>query len=672
MTISLTLYKKIQDNKEFIIKNFYYRKEVEVEFELSNQYKNFVNKLETNNREIVPEINKKSKLDSINNILFKKLIILFNEINLKNLDILICYTPKIQLDTMTSIKRDKLLNDYEKIYDEIPEVFDNFLKGNSKKIKEDFNELLIEIAKDNVLDCKSFDTIIISIGKFIKKIKGRSMSYGKYDKEWFFIIYNDIIYYITPTKDKKNIKLCINNTFTKDESEWFIEFSETSYSPIFDAMKDLKNLPEPTYLNTELSRRKSITKLSDITFNKEPKKLGKYTEKEYFDKRNLYEEDSILWNNKDKHLEYQIHEVMQCFRNDKYTQVDIDKAKKSGFTKAEINKQFYTKTGYLKQIFGPSDANYRREPFIKQILNFPHIFDNKTSNKGGKILKCDLELVKKIRFELNNILDLIKIKYPPKKNKEYFLIDLAGGASKHFDYSLYSFTKEELNEPQDTFLVKKNLWKKLEFKSNGKAINISGLSNYLSKSPITLFDTVNKTFGNEFLEYTQNIIPYKKWLKQHINYNEYFTKAVENILQGQKDKIYIIWNVEAKKIYLDNFLDNELKINRINDKPQIYLDEELLNKGQIRIIIQTGESEQWIDYKKSNKKSKIEEDEYEEEIQEDVEINGKKFTSGGFKFHLKRNKTAFFNDKKFQNNLAKLDMFQDESGKLDIENSNYF
>jgi len=173
---------------------------------------------------------------------------------------------------------------------------------------------------------------------------------------------------------------------------------------------------------------------------------------------------------------------------------------------------------------------------------------------------------------------------------------------------------------------------------------------------------VYKTFGNEFIKFTQNISLHKKWLKRHVNYNEYFTKAVENILQGQKDKIYIIWNVEAKKIYLDNFLDNELKINRINDKPQIYLDEEKLNKGQIRIIIQTGESEQWIDYKKSNKKSKIEDEYEEEEIQEDVEINGKKFKSGSFQFHLKRNKTAFFNDKKFENKLE----------KLEIDNSNFF
>ena len=38
--------------------------------------------------------------------------------------------------------------------------------------------------------------------------------------------------------------------------------------------------------------------------------------------------------------------------------------------------------------------------------------------------------------------------------------------------------------------------------------------------------------------------------------------------------------------------------------------------------------------------------------------------SDGFKFNIKRNKTIFFNDKKFQNKLDKLD-------KLEIDTSNY-
>ena len=76
MTISLLLYKKIRDNNEFIIKNFYYRKQVGLE--KLDQYKNFSKKLEKNNREIVSEINEKSNDKEINNTLFKKLIILLS------------------------------------------------------------------------------------------------------------------------------------------------------------------------------------------------------------------------------------------------------------------------------------------------------------------------------------------------------------------------------------------------------------------------------------------------------------------------------------------------------------------------------------------------------------------------------------------------------------------
>lgn len=68
----------------------------------------------------------------------------------------------------------------------------------------------------------------------------------------------------------------------------------------------------------------------------------------------------------------------------------------------------------------------------------------------------------------------------------------------------------------------------------------------------------------------------------NINDNNYFAEAIENILKGQKNKIYIIWNVEDEKIYMDEFLNSELKIKRIDNIPQIYLDEEKLNDGKIR------------------------------------------------------------------------------------------
>ena len=82
---------------------------------------------------------------------------------------------------------------------------------------------------------------------------------------------------------------------------------------------------------------------------------------------------------------------------------------------------------------------------------------------------------------------------------------------------------------------------------NKKARKIIDLSNYLQKSPITLFDTINKTFANQFIKMAQNITSNKKWLIKYINYNNYFTEGIENMLTSQKNKIYIIWNVQEKK-----------------------------------------------------------------------------------------------------------------------------
>jgi hypothetical protein len=612
MTISLSFYKQLRNNKDLIVKNYHYRRYIGFT-KYQNDFKN-----KSKNIETIAKINRDSSINADNINIYKHIILIVNKLNITHINALICYTPK--LENINNDKRNNLFELYETIYKTINKTISH---------NDDFQKLLVEIALHNVSPCKEFKSISIPMKKFRKKIQQRAINYGKYDKTWHYIIYNDIIYYLTidTKKPKTNINLCINGTFTIKEAEWLMDFAEHDYSPIFNAMENPKNLPEPTYITEPLSRRKSISKLSGINYDKNPKKLGTYTPKEYFDSKNPYTPGSVNFNKREKHLEFKIREVMQCFRNDR--------------------------DNNGKLLFGPVEANERREPFIKQVLNFPPIYNHKKGNKGGKINKCDLKLLEKIRFELNNILALIKLKYPPKQDKEFFLLDLAGGAGKHFDYSLYSFTKEELKQPQNTFLVKKNLWKKLEFKTNQNAKNINGLSNYLQKAPQPLFDTVNKTFANEFIKMTQNIVLHKKWLRKNINNNEYFTRAIENILQGQKNKIYIIWNVEDEKIYLDNFLDNELKINHDeNNKPQIYLDEELLNKGFVRIIIKTGESEHWIDYVKSKKNKKQETDEEDEE--EDVDDDSKN-VSGNFKFQLKRNIIAFF-DKKFQKKLQKLNI----------------
>jgi hypothetical protein len=582
MTISLEIYKKIRDNKALVIKNFYYHTKL--------------NKTPKLTSIDITEINEDSKIDKDNIIIYKILVLVFNNSNV-NVDSLICYTTG----------KKNLFKQFEKIYND----YNNYISGFPKKyddiVKNNFKKLLHDMAKNDTLGCDSLgqNPIQISKNNLEEKIKNRNVDYGIYknkdmypdDKKrhnWLYIIYDDIIYHLI--YQGKKMFLCKNANNSAAEYDTFIEFVENVYSPLRDAMDDPKNIPGPTFSPEKLIKRNSISDIADIGSSKQ---IGKYTSKSYFDKKHPNPE----------HLKYTIKETMACFRNDKDANGKI--------------------------ILGPANANYRREPFLKQVLNFPPKCKN--GKNGESISEDDLKLVKKIKSELNDILTKIKNKYPPPPDKDYFLIDLEGGAGKHFDYSLYAFTENELNQPQDTFLVKSNLWKKLEFKSYQNKKTIAGLSNYLSKSPLTLFDTVNSTFGKEFLKHFKN--KNINWIRTNVNGNEYFAKAIENILQGQKNKIYIIWNVNDEKIYLDEFPDNELKIKRENGIPKIDLDEEQLKKGIIRIRATTVNDvyTHQITYSK-----KLTGDDLEINPEEESDESEDK-TNGQFRFNLKRKIATDFN-----------------------------
>jgi hypothetical protein len=73
MTVSLLLYKKLRDNKNSILKNYYYRDAIDEDNDNDdnddNQYRNFL-KIKKN-KEIVPEVNKKAyDTPSENNLIF--------------------------------------------------------------------------------------------------------------------------------------------------------------------------------------------------------------------------------------------------------------------------------------------------------------------------------------------------------------------------------------------------------------------------------------------------------------------------------------------------------------------------------------------------------------------------------------------------------------------------
>lgn len=539
MSISLLIYKQIRDNKINIIKNYYYYKSLEEQekdyYKLNNDDITLINKKSNDN--------KKGRNDE----LYKYIILAFNSLENVVFQALICYTTG----------KPEYFDRFQEIYKKYNKILGK-IKVNH--INEKFNEFLSYIAENDTLVCDSLgrNRIQISKNNLKDKIENRNVRYGKYKNKtmypndssrhnWMYIIYDDVIYNLI-YQDQK-MYLCKNkNVNSESEYKFFIEFIENEYSPLKNAMNDPKNNPGPSFTPEEIFRRKSMSNIKDIGRNSKLTQFGKYNSESYFDSEHPNE----------KHLEFTIKETMACFRNDR------------------------DKNG--KVIMGAAKSNYRREPFLKQVLNFPPLC---TQGKDGEIINdIDLKLVKKIKSRLNKVLQKIKEKYPPPPSKEYFLIDLEGGAGKHFDYSLYAFTEEELNKPQDFFLVKANLWKKLEFKSNKTARRIFDLSNYLSKSSLTLFDTVNSTFGKVLNEKLQDISKNKEWLRENIN-SDYFANAIENILQGQKDKIYIIWNVEDEKIYLDEFKEEELIIQRDKNGPKLRLDEKLLEKNELRILVTT-------------------------------------------------------------------------------------
>lgn len=567
MPVDLKTYKLLRENKKNIIRNFHYRNALE-KYNEGKQYENFKGQREDEEFFVYVNKNSKNTLDNIK--IYKKIVVMFNKVfdESSTIDTLVCYTPeyRYKLDKMGSKKRELLLKSYERIFNMV----------TPRNLDEDFDNLLKTMAKNDTHTCDdALPKLKVKITDLEKKIKDRKMFIGKntdYEEIWYFSIYDELVFYFTPVSRKQEIEICINYKInTQKEYKKIIEFITEDYSPIRDSLEDDKNMPEETFSNAPLSRRKSITELASIQYKNEDErvgKLGKFTPDQYF--------------NNPARIENKIKEIMKCFRNDRQTTPNAK--------------------GKFPMIYNQSDANEMRETFMKHVLNFPPTF---TQGINGREVICDvdLDLVKKIRKELNNVLVMIKQKYPPPPDKKYFLIDLAGGAGKHFDYSLYAFNEEQLKKQQDTFLVKENLWKKLEFKSDGKARNIKQLPQYLSKASLTLFDTANKTFAKLFEQKARDVGRNKGWLRKALT-GEYFAKGIENTLKGQKNKIYIIWNVPDAKIYLDEFLEEELKVRRVDGVPQIVLDEKLFEEGKIRVRIQTenGKNSHQITYTKKKVK----------------------------------------------------------------------
>jgi hypothetical protein len=154
---------------------------------------------------------------------------------------------------------------------------------------------------------------------------------------------------------------------------------------------------------------------------------------------------------------------------------------------------------------------------------------------------------------------------------------------------LYLFGEKELTQKN---IIKTKPWKKLEFKSNNKHINtISGLPEYATMATNTLFasnfDTKDtpenqrsikeNTFLNDFNEIRKNRKvndpEYLNDIADFLTNNETVVASyIENILQSQLDKIFLIWHPDGN-FALDEFTASELKIVKSNGrKLNIYVD----------------------------------------------------------------------------------------------------
>jgi len=63
---------------------------------------------------------------------------------------------------------------------------------------------------------------------------------------------------------------------------------------------------------------------------------------------------------------------------------------------------------------------------------------------------------------------------------------------------------------------------------------------------------------------------YLKQQKKHILnccYDAYFRSALENTLQSQQNKIFVIWNSSEKHVYIDKFTEKDLQIKKIEYIP---------------------------------------------------------------------------------------------------------
>ena len=535
MTISLNIYKLFRENKLLIVKNYLLRDNIDDEIVGKNLYET----LELSN-DILTKINKLMKNEKIVIDIYQKILIAFNKFFSKNynIDILLCYTNKssdsyifLEFEEIYQyISDDSINNTNTKIG---PTVFKNVLNNISNE-RIAYNRFTLN---KNVVDIKNKYAFQVSQEEFNISTDG-----------WTIVNYDDVFFYII--QNGKFADLRIDSTNSRSEYDNFINFVNDAYSPIKDSFLDNKNIPGlNNFSNSQLSKRKSLINLDKLdNLHEIPDQLSGYSEN-YNDIQDSDDFDD-----------------------------DFEKSKEFYDSFFE-NIKFFTYQ-YSKIKYPPASANNVREPMIKDFI----IHQYKTLKSVTPEYQT---LWKNMRTSLLTTLKDLSKRYPLVPEKRYFLFDTEGGGAKHFDYALYAFTESDLLKDQNEMISTKNIWKKLEFKSSEKtAKNIQTLPGYLTKSVANLFPTVQSSFEKTFKRIIQNtkksederIIDLNEFLLKN---KDYVQTAIENQLKTQR-KVFIIWNSDNKRFYIDEFSDNQLIIKDISF---------IVNYQHIKIIVETDDED---------------------------------------------------------------------------------
>lgn len=542
------IYNILTSNKEKIIKNYFFREKIGELYKENSQgeYSNesdkytYFNKI---NGETLNSINIYSKKGSRNeNInLFEKIVSTIYSFDKHTVDLLLIYTNIIDNykgnDIQEALKKFKDKEWLRTSFEKYESIYNNVRPKSTyeESIEKQVFETYVNILLEEDIGCEDTVKINLSTDDFIKKLENRRIVYKirKYNKnnDIVSINYGLYVYHFIINYKTNKVYLCKNLEYNTEENyNLILDYINEPYSPTENVLNLKKNQPSGNDNLNILKRRKSLELIAAID------DIKKYK---------IHSIDNIK-----NTLTHIVHKESKKIKKNV---IDPDEILKNTLD-CMVNK---TNEGG-KQEFIPVEANYYRESFMKLIIHFP---SNCMKDKDRN------DVLQTAKNEMLNALKCIKDKNDPGQDKRYFLIDKEGGGDMHFDYSLYAFTEKQIKEQERNLLNKSNLWKKLEFKSNKTATSIRLLSEYMNKSGNQIFKTINETFYTEL----QSFINYKfkkgakydkNWLYKDDVKNT-FIKILNNNLQSQENKVYIIWNSKEKKIYIDEFEPDDLNIVEI-------------------------------------------------------------------------------------------------------------